>query len=229
MSISEAFSKWLFDANSFFERLHAIGGAFDTFSVDIAPPMSAAEFNALEESLGRHLPPLFREILTSCTSRATLRYVWDPPEHLMPVLKEVFGKSYIYGGGTLFDSSSLALHLSDCQEFATDSWLAEEEFEADQRFWLSGIPFLRMPNGDYLAIDPDTEAVVYLSHDSTSRFVGSDLMAFLHAWQLLGYAGPESWIIKRFIDASTGNLAVPSRDQAKGIHRLFGNVPAPAG
>lgn len=222
MSISDAFTNWLFDAKSFFERLNASGGTFDTYSVDIAPPMSAAAFSSLQDSLSRQLPPVFREILTSSTSRATLRYVWDPPDHLKPALKEIFGQRYIYGGGTLFDSSSLALYLSDCQEAATESWLAEEEFEADQRFWLSGIPFLRMPNSDYLAIDPETESVSYLSHDSTSSFVGSDLMAFLNAWQRVGYAGPESWIIKQFIDTSTGHLAFPNKNQAEGIHRLFG-------
>jgi hypothetical protein len=152
--------------------------------------------------------------------------VWDPPDHLKPALKETFGQRYIYGGGTLFDGASLAQFLSECQEAATESWLADEEFEADQRFWLRGIPFLRMPNSDYLAIDPETESVSYLSHDSTSRFVGSDLMAFLNAWQRLGYAGPESWIIKKFIDTSTGYLSFPDEDQADGLHRLFGNVTA---
>ncbi|MFO0978389.1 MAG: hypothetical protein U0996_18430 [Planctomycetaceae bacterium] len=222
MSISDAFTNWLLDAKSFFERLNASGGAFNTYAVDIAPPMSAAAFTSLQDSLSRQLPPLFREILTSSTSRATLRYVWDPPDHLKPALKEIFGQRYIYGGGTLFDSASLALALSECQEAATESWLADEEFEADQRFWLSGIPFLRMPNSDYLAIDPETESVSYLSHDSTSSFVGSDLMSFLNAWQRVGYAGPESWIIRKFIDTSTGYLGFPNKNQAEGIHRLFG-------
>lgn len=226
MSISKAFTDWLFDAKSFFESLNQLGGTFNTFEVEIAPPMSAAAFSSLQDSLSRPLPPLFREILTASTSCATLRYVWDPPDHLKPALKEVFGQRYIYGGGTLFDSASLALSLNECQEAATESWLAEEEFATDQRFWLSGIPFLRMPNSDYLAIDPETESVSYLSHDSTSSFVGSDLMAFLTAWQHLGYAGPETWIIKKFIDTSTGYLSFPNDDQADGIRRLFGNVPA---
>ena len=226
MSISKAFTNWLSDAKSFFESLNALGGTFDTFAVDIAPPMSAAAFSSLQDSLSRQLPPLFREILTSSTSCATLRYVWEPPDHLKPALNDVFGERYIYGGGTLFDSASLALSLNECQESATESWLADEEFAADQRFWLRGIPFLRMPNSDYLAIDPETESVSYLSHDSTSSFVGRDLMAFLNAWQYLGYAGPETWIIKNFIDTSTGYLSHPDKAQTDGIRRLFGNVPA---
>lgn len=128
MSVSTDFTEWLTEARSFFERLAHLGGEFDTLTVDVAPPLTTAGFDALQKSVSVELPSQYRDIVTSSTSRATLRYVWEPPVELKPLLRDLFGQDYLYGGGTLFDCAGLVQQINDCREFATDSWLSDDEF-----------------------------------------------------------------------------------------------------
>lgn len=47
-------------------------------------------------------------------------------------------------------------------------------------------------------------------------------MGFLQAWQHSAYAGPESWIIERFMDSSSGYLVAPDADRSADLKKLFG-------
>ena len=87
------------------------------------------------------------------------------------------------------------------------------------------VPFARMPNHDFLALDPEPDVddppVVYLSHDGESKLIAASFASFLGEWARLGYIGPELWFLEDFIDRRSGCLTSESK-KAKALRELFG-------
>jgi len=76
----------------------------------------------------------------------------------------------IFGGARLGPASDLADYCGAVGEWAKNTWIAD--FPEQQSIWESAFPFLRLDNGDDLALDLRTDGsdppVAYLSHDDES-------------------------------------------------------------
>lgn len=107
-----------------------------------------------------------------------------------------------YGNARFITPQELSVHLSNCHEWAEETWITE--YPLEKSYWQNSIPFMEMNNGDYLAVDitqsKDDPAVVYLSHDDESLIIAETFTSFLHHWEKIDYAGPEIWIIEEFLD-----------------------------
>ena len=219
----EVFTQWLADAKSFYLRLADVEHLdFDTLALDVKEPISETKLSQLEKTLPYPLPDVFREIYTRCTAGATFRYVCDPDESVLQDIQNVFGQKYIYGGRTLFDSDALVAHI---QEINDDADVAEEDGHGDQADYRRSVPFLRSGNGDFLAIHPDLNSVVYLGHEVGYMPLSKSFEQFLSHWPRYAYAGPEYWILKRFLGAN-GSLKSPEPEQRASLKRIFPHIMA---
>jgi hypothetical protein len=220
--MSEFVATWLTDAEAFFLNLKTLGGEFDHFYQKILKPLSTPKVAQLASSFALPIPPVIHDIWVTNTSCAKLRYYWIPSAERSSIAESLYNEKEICGGGSLFDAEATQGWIDDCREFATGSWLTDPAFKADQELWLNSFPFMRMENGDYLAIGANGTCVVYLSHDGKSFVVAGTLEQFLTAWGAIGYVGPESWVIERFLNPTTKFLSEPNRSQATRIAKLFG-------
>ena len=215
------FNEWLTEAESFFERLRDVDHFdFDTLKIEINRPASKSTLQKIEKGLRLAIPDTFREIYLNATSAATLRYTCDVGESLVGQMKTAFGQKHLYAGGTLFDIESLPAHLDEIEDGA--EMLEDEGFD-EHVLWRRSFPFLRTPNGDFLAVDLDTDGVVYLGHENGSLRLTKSLESFLSSWSLYAYAGPEWWILDKFRGAK-GLLIKPSAAQRKSIRLLFPHI-----
>lgn len=206
--------EWAGRALKFNARLAVLGGELELRS-EVSPPRSKAKRKQLEKELVRPIPAPLREILAQ-TDGIHARWVWTPA-HPVPEMRSLFSATYLYGGGSLFVADSFAESLRDCQESVEDSCLADSE--EDAAWWKTSFPFLRMNNGDYLALSADCQ-VVYLSHDDESKPIARNLQEFLAAWEKVCYVGPEIWMLKPFLDAKSGFLKV-GRVQQQQVAQIF--------
>ena len=139
-------------------------------------------------------------------------------DRLRDVLPDV---SRIYGGVRLGPVSELAEFSHAVREWADETWVAERP--EDRLVWDSALPFIRLVNGDYLALDlraiETDPPVIFLSHDDESFLLSPDFVAFLSAWERLCYIGPEHWLLREFT-GSNGYLD-PESDRASQLRGLF--------
>jgi len=193
-------------------------------STTVAAPIAAAELQAIERALGSTVPTSLRALFTRGASAVDCSYVLEPEgkslERLRAILPDV---TRIFGGARLSPASELVDNCSALRDWARDTWIADDP---DARsLWESAIPFLRLENGDYLALDLRTAAseppVAYLSHDDESFLLAPTLMAFLAAWERLYYLGPEQWLLRPFTN-DTGYLD-PESERAARLRELLGH------
>jgi hypothetical protein len=153
-----------------------------------------------------------------------MHYYWTPTGDWLRFLHGILPRQAIYGGGSIGPPSRLAELQAECHDYAEDSWLID--FPKDRQEWLRSVPFLRMPNSDCLALDPELHPsdppVIYLCHDGENQIVAKDFISFLSEWERLAYVGPEIWIISEFRDGSSGYLdSETAKSQA--LRNLFRN------
>ena len=203
---------------SFFSSLPNQPGEFDSLNFEQLPAASEALLASIESNLGFRIPVELRDFLLQ-TEALTFQYGWELPESLLPDAKELGLGDFIHGGGKI-DGNCIFDDFNECQKYANESWLNDDEFREDQEIWKNTLPFLKMANGDYLGLDPKTHAVNYLSHDADSFRISSSFDDFLECWSLLGYIGPEHWILKPFLQNSR-HLGPPSKEQKSAVERLF--------
>ena len=127
----------------------------------------------------------------------------------------------IFGGARLGPLSELPEFSRSIAEWAAETWVADAP--AQRAIWTSAVPFTRMANGDFLALDLSAQdidpPVVYLSHDDDSSVIAPDLPGFLDAWERLAYVGPEHWLLLEFVDGR-GRLD-PESDRAARLRGML--------
>jgi hypothetical protein len=212
---------WVERACRFVEELARLPGA-EVRATNVASPASQADLNAIETELGLTLTDSLRELFALGAGGLDCHYVFEPDDgalgKLLPHEKRIFG------GARLGPLSELPDFSRAAAEWAAETWVAETPDQ--QAIWRSALPFARMDNGDYLALDrrgaePDPP-VVYLNHDDDSSIVAPSLVAFLNAWERLAYVGPEHWLLLEFTD-TRGHLD-PGSDRAADLRRLFAAI-----
>jgi hypothetical protein len=195
------FANWVARAHAFTIELRHVPGATVRSSV-VSPPSSESELVALERALGRSLPTGLRLFFAQGAAVLDCAYVFEPTGETLKQLATVLPtENRIFGGARLGPAPELADYSSAVRAWSADTWIADES--AQREMWESAIPFLRLDNGDYLALDPRVDpidpAVAYLCHDDESFLLAPQLAEFLIAWERLCYLGPEHWLLRPFI------------------------------
>lgn len=203
------YAAWVERARRFVEDLARVPGA-EVRSTVIAGPAASAQLAAVEKQLGRPLTPSLGEFFTTGSAHLDCHYAFEPKR-----------ETEIFGGARLGPLSELPAFSKSIAEWAAETWVADAPDQ--QAIWTSALPFVRMVNGDYLALDLRGDArdppVVYLNHDDDSVVIGPNLAAFLEAWERLAYVGPEHWLLLEFA-GSHGHLD-PETRRAADLRRLF--------
>jgi len=118
-------------------------------------------------------------------------------------LSEIFGysRSDLWGGGAFCFASSLVDYQLKVQEWAHNTWVAEDPDEFAK--WNKAIPIMEMPNGDFLSLDGrESNAnprVLYLAHDDVSPVIAKSFTTFLNDWAKVCFVGPEYWMLEPFL------------------------------
>jgi hypothetical protein len=200
------YAAWVERARRFAEKLARVPGA-DVRSTVIAEPAAGAQLASVEQQLGRPLTQSLREFFTIGSAHLDCHYAFEPEN--------------LFGGARLGPLSELPEFSRSAAEWAAETWVADAP---DQHaMWTSALPFVRMNNGDYLALDPRSAdidpPILYLNHDDDSSVIATDLATFLNAWERLAYVGPEHWLLLEFVDGR-GYLD-PESDRAARLRRLL--------
>ena len=212
------YAAWVERARRFVEQLARVPGT-DIRSTAVAEPATSTQFAAVEKDLGRILTPSLRELFTMGSAHIDCHYVFEADADVIgTVLPD---ETRMFGGARLGPLLELPAFSQSAVEWAAETWVADA---ADQHaMWTSALPFVRMDNGDYLALDLQSAEleppVVYLNHDDGSSVIAPDLATFLNAWERLAYLGPEHWLLLEFVD-SHGFLD-PESDRAVRLRRLL--------
>ncbi len=203
---------------SFFSALPNLPGEFDSLSFEQLPAAPESLIASIESNLGFRIPSELREFLLQ-SEALVFQYGWEPPETLHSESKQLGLGEFIHGGGKI-DGKCFCDDFNECQKYANESWLNEDEYREDQTVWLNTLPFLKMRNGDYLGLDLKTEKVNYLSHDADSFQISNSFSEFLECWSHLGYIEPEHWILEPFLNDNR-ILGTASENQRLAIEKLF--------
>ena len=219
--MSEFVAAWITEAEAFVSNIKTLGGELDHACQEVLKPMSPRKLAQLSNRFALPIPPVIHDIWATNTSCAKLEYCWTPPAERKSIAESLYRQDVLAGGGSLFDVAFIESWIDDCRTFALDSWLTDPAFNADQELWLKSFPFMRMENGDYLAVGVNGTCVVYLANGDRSFVVAKTLEQFLTAWKAIGYVGPESWMLEPFLSQKTKLLTKPRRSQAIRIATLF--------
>jgi hypothetical protein len=216
------FALWVSRARAFTRGLRRVAGA-TIRSEDASSPATDSDVRIVEGELGVALPALLRKFLTEGSAALNCSYAFEPGGDACEALEMVLpDQARLFGGARLGPLSELAENARAVRDWAADTWVADVP---DQRsLWEAAIPFLRLDNGDYLALDPQTNAsnppVAYLCHDDDSFLIAAGFQDFLTAWEQLCYLGPEEWLLRPFI-GEAGYLDGHSERAAR-LQRLLG-------
>jgi len=114
-------------------------------------------------------------------------------------------------------------HMEERMREIADAFESEREYLAEElpeeriaelrgRSW---VPIVHVDNGDCICLDVDRDtkaaAVVYLDHELGynplfGHRLGSSFTEFMSNWSKVGFAGPESWYLRSFLDYREGRI-----------------------
>ncbi len=212
---------WVARARQFVAALGR-DGDLQARATTVDPPVADAELAAIERSLGPTLPASLRAFFTAGAAGMDCRYVFEPDGPVLDEISELLpDEPMLFGGASLGPASELPSLSADVGDWADDTWVSDDPDQKE--IWESALPFARMDNGDYLALDLRGDErdppVVYLNHDDESQVIAPSFEAFLVAWEGLCYLGPEHWLLLEFTDDS-GYLDAESARAAR-LRELF--------
>jgi SMI1/KNR4 family protein SUKH-1 len=172
-------------------------------SVSADPPVSMVEIVDIERALGSRLPDPLRGFFILGSGGLDCRYVFEPDGRALDELRDLLPLQItLFGGACIGPALELPGLASDVRDWANETWVADDPNQ--KRIWASALPFAKLDNGDYLALDRRDGAqdppVVYLDHEDESRVIAPSFVAFLNAWEQLCYLGPEHWLLLEFTD-----------------------------
>ncbi len=172
---------------------------------------------------GRPIPSTLAEFLRFGAGSLDCSFEYAPVDEPLDELRSILPSEItIYGGARLCSPPQLALAARHAREWTRDTWIADDPVQRD--LWLHAQPFVRIDNGDHLALDtragvPDPP-VICLNHDEASFTIAPTFTAFLHAWERLCYIGPEHWLLGEF--RGPDGYLDPHSARAAALRRLLG-------
>ena len=198
-------------------------------AVDIWPPLSEEEADALATQLPLGLPASLRRFLVDGAAYCKCSYVWTPPDS-SAIEATIPGETYLYGGPNVIKPTEL-VELQRTNDGSADTFEEyEPEWESVPQLWRRCTRFLDVRNGDYFGLDTsgsgEDSPVVYLSHDEeeSNRVIAPSFESFMETWEQLCYIGPEIWMLAPFLDPVTGYLDATT-PKAQQLRSLFGFTP----
>ena len=217
----ELFKKRL---NLFLEKIEALGGEVEPLTIE--KTATEEEIKAVEAKLGYTLPPHFREVLLENT--AHLEFGWDIDDiideediSLPDKLAEIFRGKLLFGLDLLLD------YEEDRQDWKGEAYPnSDKEYD---RVWHNKMSFFQVGNGDYIAIELETEnygKVVYLSHDGSENhglYIADNFKEFLMNYAAVGCTGGEDWQWESFYTEGKG--LDPTCENAQAWHKVLGIDP----
>ena len=215
------YAGWVARALAFASGLERLSHA-EVRSAQVDPPAAESDIRAVERDLGRTIPAPLRTFFERGASGLDCGYALTPSGQDLDRLRGLLpDETRIFGGAQIGPVPELTDFSRAVREWAEETWVAESA--AERFIWDSSLPFTRLDNGDYLALDLRTNEtdprVVYLNHDDESFLLAPDFAAFLVTWERLAYIGPEHWLLREFLGAD-GYLDSES-DRASGLRALF--------
>jgi cell wall assembly regulator SMI1 len=205
---------WLDGVEEFLALVRAAGGVAQDVERD--EPADEAAVEAVEAALGTRLPEALRHAFNERTSRLCLSWHLGSARPSQPTLHELSEGALELDLVQLPDleesrqnwADSADERVSDLAEMRAhgNSEGEAEEVSASRAaaVWRGKLPFLRVSNGDLLAVDLEAPGhpVCYLDHEQ-ERFHGRQLAPtfpeFMTRWSALGFVGPEWWVLEPFM------------------------------
>jgi hypothetical protein len=216
---------WINRARAFTQSLEQLPGE-TILELSISPASDDPVMDNSSREWRVDLPDQIGNFLLKGSADCRFHYVWTPPVTPARELKEVFpDQSYIYGGGSVCKLADFKNSQDACAWWFLGGKLDGKGLERLVP-WLSSFPFLPTENGDYLALDVETNwespPVLYLNHECTDDIqqVAATFEHFLTEWEKLCYIGPEIWMLDLFRDPISGHLDGDSQ-KAEALRRLF--------
>jgi hypothetical protein len=163
----------------------------------INPPLDASLTKKIVESIPDTIPSQLLNFFTQQCSELYLN--WNLKDGVQPPFRQVFA-------GLLDLNFALLPRI-----YATYRGWVEGVFPDPRNsydvIWHKKFPFMDVPNGDMLAIDPTTQAVIYLSHEDGSGHgcrLAASIAEFLESYIALACVGPEDWQWLPFFEDGLG-------------------------
>lgn len=220
MSNTPPFETWTERLTRF---LMALSGRFPgnaEVRSDFASAILEQEIIGGQNGLRIGMPASVAEFLQKGSSKCDFSYRLTIPEGKRDEFDLL--EDEVSGGACLFGISDFAEYQNDCQQWATETWIAD--YPEDKEQWLNSFPFVAIGNGDYLGLDVRQQQadppVIYLSHDDASEVISPSLKEFLLTWERLCYISPEIWVLRDYFDPASGMLSADS-ERGKQLRRLL--------
>jgi hypothetical protein len=217
---------WTQRASSFVKELKHLGGQFENRELVVHEPVGREEIDRLNSTLANPLPNSLRAYFELAAGQASFKYNWQelPPDRLALLRQVLPNRNFLFGGCCLGPITRLAEYQDECRSFAEECWPVE--FPKEQSEWQRAVPFFRMENADFIALDPkqdpDDPPVIYLSTDGANHLLARNFAAFLWEWERLAYIGCDIYLFEPFRDRRTGCLDSETA-KAQSLRDVFSN------
>lgn len=174
----------------------------------VEPPLAAAEAERLDQALPFGLPSILRDFYVTASANATCKFGWDPQgAHEAALAQAIGGSKSLYGGPCLCPASQAVQeqeHLSALAEVFED--IGDAPALARARLLRRSAPFIHVATGDAIVLDvaanpanPPVLYVPYAEPEPPAILLSKSGEHFLMAWEQIGYAGPEIWLLDPFL------------------------------
>ena len=211
------YQAWVERAKQFigdFRRSHPTMKA----GAEFGPPATPERIAEVEAVIGRPLHRQYRAFLLTASGDCDFRYWWKPTtEAQAEASKSAFDTVDIPGGLESF--ANLAYMERD---FPITRELAEGEAWGDEPFCRNPLPIGIIGNGDEIAIDLDSDVVVYLAHDDVSYVLARDFDSFLASWEAICFLDPGLTLpFDRFVDKEGGGINSSDRPDLRRLREIL--------
>lgn len=222
------FASWVLDARRFADQIKLLEG-ISRFEFTVAPPLLESELEPLASRWPTEIPRPLLDFWTKGSRHFHCQYVWTPPPGKSARLKAIFPRDkYIYGGARFEPAQEIFPGNSGV--VPGDEDMKEAIGDNAYRLWCETAVILHVGNGDLIALDqtadPVDPPVVYLSHDDdSSAVIAPSFSFFLKSWAELCFVGPEIWLLKYWLDHTTGFIN-PTTHMTQELQDLLGSRTA---
>ncbi|MEX0725848.1 MAG: SMI1/KNR4 family protein [Planctomycetaceae bacterium] len=180
--------------------------------ISVSPPVTEAEADELEKSIPFGLPAPLREFYTQSASACRLHWNWTPPLSTIQELKSVFEfETSLFGGFEFVPWPELYEHHQIHRWWDSVKENPSQEDIKMYQPWRNVIPFIRVLNGDVIALRVDDDlqivSVDYFDHENYDNpviVISPSFEQFMADWEKLFYLGPEIWLLRPFLSHQGG-------------------------
>lgn len=174
-------------------------------ALHLSPPVTLADVEAVQQSLGIIFPRDYVEVVTGYASKVRLH--WHTKKKNFP---SPYGGIFSSWADALWDFGSFE-KLWETYRYTAEGFPLDEDdddhtyWAGYNAFWHGKIPLIEVPNGDIIALASDPfggdSPVLYLSHDFCDlhgKTLAPSFREFITRWSHVGCVGPEEWQMAPF-------------------------------